>query len=168
MSNKIKITLPDGKEIEATVSDEELASMCKKKKKKKKRERVDGGEYWYVTHTWTGSYKDFFHSLDDECFMLWNYHYTEEEAEFARDKQKAIVRINDRIDELNGEWEYVAGKVYYLPMMCGSTIFTVENDYVHPSLIKEISSKDVANKITEEFDDDLRKYVLSKQLTYDN
>jgi len=160
MSNKIKITLPDGKEIEATVSDEELASMCKKKK----RERVShSGNYWAVSASWRIEYyKDNGVEFNDDSFMLWNYYHTKAEAEFAREKQKVIVKINDRIDELNGEWEYVAGKVYYSPVMRGSTIFTIENDYVRASLINEISSKDVAKQIIEEFDNDLRKYVFSK------
>ena len=41
---------------------------------------------------------------DDWDYNTWNYYLTREEAEKARDKQLATVRVNDAIDELNEGW----------------------------------------------------------------
>lgn len=103
---KLKTTRTDGTEIELELTPEQEKAMEVKKSTKRWRAENDC-EYYSL------SGKEVIENLDwtytgyrygDNDYTIGNYYQTKEQAEFARDKQLAIVKINDRIAELNGEW----------------------------------------------------------------
>lgn len=71
------------------------------------RKRVEEWErYYYIDTIWKITWvEEDNHQIDVDRFNMWNYYLTEEEAGQARDRQLAIVRVNDAIDKLNKGWE---------------------------------------------------------------
>ena len=93
---------------------------------------------------------------------------TEEEAKKERDKSLAIVRVNDRIDELNEGWEPTWERnskedklmiVYhhYDAWDCLKGFDCVIASFSeHPTVIKYIKSEKKAKQIIEEMEEDLK------------
>lgn len=84
---------------------EEIKQLIKEESKIKGTTRWKPGEdeeYWYVD--------DYGQTCEDRYsgeirHLMGNVFKTEEECQAWIDRQKAIVRVNDRIDELNDGWE---------------------------------------------------------------
>ena len=98
-------------------------------------------------------------ALDNYCYSSGNYYKTQEQAEFARDKQLAIVKINDRIAELNDGW--VNGICSYSIVYFNGGIELHGHVEKRASIFLDISTVTYAEKIIEEFRDDLMKYIFN-------
>lgn len=100
---KLKTTRADGTEVELELTPEQEKAMEVRKSTKRWRAKCNC-MYWFI-----GRFGDMIDSsesddrIDNYRYNIGNYYQTQEQAEFARDKQLAIVKINDRIAELNGE-----------------------------------------------------------------
>ena len=121
-----------------------------------------GEEYWYISST-KPKYTTFFANnvYDEKAVATGNCYQTKELAQKAFDRQLAIVRVNDRIDELNDGWEMV----WDLRAMAYTIVYSnsrkeFETDdficYSIPSVIKYLSTKQIAEQIIEEMEADLR------------
>ena len=85
----------DGKEIKATVSEEELEKLTKKEEKEWPQR---GDKYWYL-------YEHGIKDVDRARREVGNMYRTKQEAENAIRAQKLIAAIAKRRKELNGDWK---------------------------------------------------------------
>jgi hypothetical protein len=130
-------------------------------KKSTKRWRAENKwGYWFIDF-----YGDVIDSLelyehiDNGRYNLGNYYQTKEQAEFARDKQLAIVKINDRIAELNGTKKSISWHINYI-----AGLFHADwsyDDFIPQEVLSVINSEEVADQIIEEFRDELMKYIFN-------
>ena len=97
---KATIKLEDGTEVSITLTQDQIDSITPKGRWKPKM-----GEIYYIP---TGTFIEFCIWTWDlgnlMAFKLGNCYQTEKLAYKAVIKQIAIVRVNDRIDELNNGW----------------------------------------------------------------
>lgn len=117
-----------------------------------------GEEYFYLLPGSALSIdNENWYDCDNWRFDIWNYFKTKEEAEQARDRQLAIMRVNDRIDELNQGWEHNNNwkrcYIYFWDK------FQVDyyniGRYNNPLIIKHCKTEEIANQIIAEMKDDL-------------
>ena len=101
---KATLKLEDGREVELVLTNEQEKAI--EPKKYGRQRAMVGGNYYYI-----GGYEgdickdiEFGYKEDNFRFSVGNYYLTEEEAEKAKRIQINIVKINDRIDELNEGW----------------------------------------------------------------
>ena len=103
---KATLTL-NGKSIEVEISEEEAKKLMKTKEKKDSVGRVArDAPYYYVDNIWeVCSTYETDDRFDSARYEYENYFHTYEECQHKADRQKAIVKINRRIAELNDGWE---------------------------------------------------------------
>ena len=122
------------------------------------RKRVEKWEEYYLINTYwaVDNYIEESDNTDNWAFNIWNYYLTQEEAEQVRDRQLAIVRVNDAIDKLNGGIVDIKWKNYII--ICKSRIFYMDwtIDYSVGSVINLCKSEEIAEKIISEYEDDLK------------
>lgn len=96
----------------------ELQKQIKELKELKpyKRRRAEvGRNYFSLDITWEViQFTERNDKYDNYYYNSWNYYKTEEEVEKVRDRQLAIVRVNDKIREFNWDWEDNKGEKYYI------------------------------------------------------
>lgn len=96
--------------------------------------------------------------IDNSFYNYWNYYRTEEEAEKARDKQLAIVRVNDRIDELNEWWlhDTISTEAkYYICSYWSEYIIDACFYEGYSFNFKYMKTRKIAQQIIDEMKDDL-------------
>lgn len=128
-----------------------------------KRTRVEIWEYFfYINYYWDISrYEEEWGSTEEDMYNIWNYYRTEEEAEKELNKIKAIVKINDRIDDLNQWWipnwkDEDEEKYYIFYCHHNHTLWiNYKLYYEEPHFIKYIKDKSLAKKIIQEFIEEL-------------
>jgi len=101
---KATIKLEDGREVELVLTDEQEKAI---EPKKYGRQRVVmDGNYYYIDDYNGEVIKDIEcgYESDNYRFSIGNYYLTKEETEEALRMQINIVKINDRINELNEGW----------------------------------------------------------------
>lgn len=104
---KIKATI-DKQELEIEVDEKELVKAgYVKTKKEYERWRANHGQNYYCVLPPKGSISltETLGVYDNFLYNTGNYYQTEELAQAALDRQLALVRVNDRIMELNEGWE---------------------------------------------------------------
>lgn len=101
---KATLKLEDGREVELVLTDEQEKAI-EQKKYGRQRAMIDGN-YYYIDDSDGEVMKDIDcgYEVDNYRFSVGNYYLTKEEAEKALRMQINIVKINDRIDELNEGW----------------------------------------------------------------
>ena len=147
----------DGKEIKATVSEEEIEKLTKKEWPQ------EGDEYWYVGDVYvrTNHWKNF--PFDTKQLEIGNCYRTKEEALDAVRAQKLIADVARRRKELNGDWKPVDEDEdfdgYCIVYYEGSYI-TFNSAYLNVTGAPFGIYKDIkcAETIIEEFKDDLLWY----------
>jgi len=130
-----------------------------------KRWRAEmGGKYCYINSIGDIDIMyEGYSEYDNRRYSIWNYYQTEEEAQKAFNKQLAIVRINDRIMELNGNWVADRNDAD----QCKYTITTYDHadkkfrtDYhyvcIYSCSIQYMKSYEIANQIISEMESDLK------------
>jgi len=124
----------------------------------------DGDRYWYVNsygmvdnNYWISKAPH-----HDIRFQLGNVFKTQEECRAWIDRQKAIVRVNDRIDELNDGWvadwsdpNQTKHAIYYDQRLEGFYSYGWTR-YEFPTILKYIVDVNKANQLIEECEADLK------------
>lgn len=152
------------KKITIEVTEEqhkEILGIIKPKSAKPWRAGLDG-RYWYVCDwAWVSTREEKAIPIDDHYYLTGNYYRTEEEAEKALERQKAIGRVTHRIYELNDGWEpdWANGnqKKYdiYLDYECGEFDWGY-GCFCERQTLPCIASEEIADQIIAEMKDDLR------------
>lgn len=106
---KIKATV-NNQELELDIDEQSLVKAgYVKAKKEHKRWRGEDTESYYFTTPASDNPIESCDELNDDWdnfrYETGNYYQTEELAQAALDRQLALVRVNDRILELNEGWE---------------------------------------------------------------
>lgn len=88
---------------------EEIKKLIKEESKKADKpagrwKPEDGEFYFSVDSGSTHEYKWFSRPWEEDLYTAGLIFKTEQEAQVWIDRQKAITKVNDRIDELNGGW----------------------------------------------------------------
>ena len=128
------------------------------------RERVEKGVfYWHIRMCGAvEKYKEYFNNTDRKIFNMGNYYHTKEEAEKARDRQLAYVRITDAIREQNKGWmpdwsdatatKYTVFKHYHH--------LRVDNHTICQILPNELyGTKEAIDYVIEHYSDDIKLYL---------
>lgn len=154
---KIKATI-DKQELEIEVDEKvlEKAGYVKKKKEWKRWRSGRMGAYFFLTYDGhvTSSY-DGHNQPSDGRYELGNYYQTKELAQKTLDRQLAIVRVNDRIMELNEGREGNACIDYCISNGSFTTTSYLD-DYKYCEVLTAMVDEDVANQIISECEDDLK------------
>jgi hypothetical protein len=91
-----------------------------------------------------------------------NYYKTEEEAVFALNKQLFITRLNDRIDELNGDWEWNNDEYYTIKLNYECGLENSTNFFDKPLLISKIRHTETLFELIKEFgEEEIKKYLFN-------
>ena len=133
-------------------------------KKEYKRWRAEYNENYFSTnYYWEPTkYNDTDSDIDKYLYSEWRYYKTEEEAIKERDKRLAIVRVNDRILELNEwweeEWNNRGQEKWYIMYNNDKKLFeSGYNTYTNEwTLLLRIKSEEIADKIIKEHQEDLK------------
>lgn len=131
-----------------------------KKPKPYKRWRAEKGRIYYaIISDWNiTDFIELNYKTDDYKYNIWNYYKTKKEAENVIDLQLAIVRVNDRIKELNEWWEhnnewdryYIYYRVNNYDVDYISTYW-----YIRPYILNLCKTREIAKQIINEMKDDL-------------
>lgn len=161
---KIKATV-NNQELELDIDEQSLvkAGYIKAKKECKRWRAERNGAYFFLTYDgYTTNSHEEYSPTSNSRYNLGNYYQTKELAQAALDRQLALVRVNDRIMELNEGWEpdwdddnqqkyYVQYKHESVGIVYGS-LYTWEI----PNRLDYVKSSDVAFQIISECEDDLK------------
>ena len=123
-----------------------------------KRYRADKNKiYYYIDDFWLIlGFIEQSTDADDAHYNSWNYYSTKEEAEKTRDKQLAIVFLNDRITELNKDWKYSKWDRYYkICPYLNTNSFIIEFSSTIPLSILNPMNENTAYTIIKEYPDKL-------------
>ncbi len=132
--------------------------------KKYKRWRAEKwGDYYSIVSNWEIylSQHDNF-EINDLRYNIGNYYQTEEEAIKERDKRLAIVKVNDKIMELNEwwieNWDNRRQEKWYIMYNNDKKLFeSGYNTYTNEwTLLSRIKSEEIAEQIIKEFPDELK------------
>ncbi len=118
-----------------------------------------GNRYYYFHSDWSiNDSVEVNDSIDKWRFNLWNYYLTREEAVQARDRQLAIVRVNNTIDKLNWDWEYKVWDEYYtIVYSTYNHKFTYEKcEYIRSFYIYKIKTLKIVKQIISKYENDLK------------
>ena len=124
-----------------------------------KRPRAEEGNCYYYILLDAIKYST---NSDNWNYEIWNYYLTEQEAQKARDKQLATVRVNDAIDELNEgwapDWRDFRELKYYIGYNLQDKRFGTGSWYYYlkPHTINSMKSKEIAEQIIKEHEEDLK------------
>ena len=162
---KLPVTIKD-QTIEVDIPEEKLIAAGWKKPVSKGRWKPQVNErYYFVTSYGDVDAYSFCKDFNDTSILATSIvHKTREEAEKALERQKAIIRVNDRIDELNEGWEpaWVDDQEKYEVLQyrgcwnkANFVVDTVIN-YENPRLLNYCKSEEVAEQIIEECEADLK------------
>lgn len=101
--------------------------------------------------------REYYDKIDAHNYNIGNYYKTEKEAEDAYNMQTAIVRVNDKINELNEGWEHNNKLDRYYILFENNKYFVDYYDYGHisPRILNYCKTKEIAERIIEECKDDL-------------
>ena len=129
----------------------------------------DWDDYYYIGGNWAMYYSIYEDENDNNnnnndsntTIAIWNAFLTKQEAEKEVEKRKAIVRINNRIDELNDWWipdwdDHYKYNIYYnnnLYAKCYKCDFTTYRKESHA--IKYMQTEEIAEEIIKEYKNDL-------------
>lgn len=147
----------DGKEIKATVSEEEIEKLTKKEWPQR------GDKYWYLydfgIKPFSGTYAD--DNADRARREVGNMYRTKQEALDAIRAQKLIAAIAKRRKELNGDWvlDWNGPERAYFIYFCRSGLthnWYMDANYASP--FGYFKSIEIAHTIIEEFRDELTWY----------
>lgn len=124
----------------------------------------EGGEYWFINGFGVAddNYWDSYYISHEVRYLLGNVFKTQEECQAWIDRQKAIVRVNDRIDELNDGWLPDWGRAEQNKW---SISYDHHRDdfysdgwtrHEFPTILKYVADVDRANQIIRECEADLK------------
>lgn len=144
------------KEIENQIND--LQKELENLKNPHKRWRAEKGNYYYYV-SFSKSIiiiSETQDDLDNWNYDFWNYYKTKKEAEQARDRQLAIIRVNDRIDELNEGWvPKVNCRSYYIYDYYNQYFISYNFIIQKDKILKYTKTEEIAKQIISEMKDDL-------------
>lgn len=128
--------------------------------KEYKRWRAEKWEYYYWIK-YDCSIDEMIEELDSIYYWpynIGNYFQTRKEAVKERDKRLAIVRVNDKIMELNKWWEHNVNKsLWYYIYTNGNKFHYASHSCVFCCfVITYIRSEEIADKIIKEHQEDLK------------
>jgi len=109
----------------------------------------------YGAYIWTDNV------YDNKCYSLWLVFQTETERDEYIARQQAIVRVNDRIDELNDGWEPDWSdndmQKYQIYFNCSNNKFSIYyfESIKYTSLLKNIKSESIAYQVISEMNNNL-------------
>lgn len=155
---KATLTL-NGKSIEVEVTEEEAKKLMGEKKNIGRRLQY-GETYFFIDLVWKlHKEEEEWHSSDDSCYEMGNYFLTQEEAESHVARQKAIVKVNRRIAELNDGWEADWNNITWkYNIHCYMDKFNYaqfsENNYW--LVLAYSKSKELTQQIIQEFPEELK------------
>lgn len=145
-------------QIQTQINDlqKELESL-KNKPSYKRWKAEEREKFFFINYGDVDDFEDLNDEIDNGLYKMWNYYKTEEEAEKARDKQLAIMRVNDRIDELNEGWEhnnrwercYIIYHFWY-EVCCISAGWLIK-----PMILNYCKTEEIAKQIISGMKDDL-------------
>ena len=160
---KLPVTIKD-QTIEVDIPEEKLIAAGWKKPVSKGRWKPQVNErYYFVTSYGDVDAYSFCKDFNDTSILATSIvHKTREEAEKALEKQKAIIRVNDRIDELNEGWEPDFGRDnmernhYIESDSYGQFCTNWDRSSTRPMAINYCKSNVVAEQIIRECEADLK------------
>ena len=164
---KLPVTIKD-QTIEVDIPEEKLIAAGWKKPVSKGRWKPQVNErYYFVTSYGDVDAYSFCKDFNDTRILATSIvHKTREEAEKALERQKAIIRVNDRIDELNEGWEpewgrdATTGQKWYIEkdLAVRAPHFSVNWDrlFFRPMALNYCKSNVVAEQIIKECEADLK------------
>ena len=143
------------KELEAKYK--ELWEEIEKLKSFNKKGRVNKWETYYFINSCLEAIQEIeTENIEDEKrWEYWNYYKTKEEVAQIRDRQLAIVRVNNRIKELN-EW-FVFNENVEKYNIYHYKKFYINEDFLYKtsSIINPCKTYNIAQQIISEMKDDL-------------
>lgn len=159
---KLPVTIKD-QTIEVDIPEEKLIAAGWKKPVSKGRWKPERGErYWFINRDQFYVYP-FNNDVTDKAIMRSSVIYkTQEEVEKALERQIAIIRVNDRIDELNEGWEpewsrdTLQIKFYIESDSYGNFGASWDKSSTRPMVLNYCKSDEVAEQIIEECEADLK------------
>lgn len=162
---KATIKLEDGREVELVLTDEQEKAI---EPKKYGRQRAKYGKDYYFIDDYGGvnSICEGFEKTDNFRFSLGNYYLTKEEAEKALRIQINIVKINDRIDELNEGWipDWSDSNQSKHSIIFYNTIdVDIFYTYSHMSKINALKSEEASKNIISEFKEELEEIFANQK-----
>lgn len=153
---KIKATI-DKQQLEIEVDEKvlEKAGYVKQKKEYKRWRAKKGQSYGYFIDGRVFVAWEYGDEFDNARYVEGNYYQTKELAQKALDRQLAIVRVNDRIMELNEGREGLA----YIDYNISTREFnkwTFVGGFKKAQHLSLIANETVADQIISECEDDLK------------
>lgn len=143
------------------IGDTEYDLVPRNKEQEKKKVERWKPEYWEQYFSLDGEYKWVDDGYDNKCYALWFVFQIEQERDEYIARQQAIVRVNDRIDELNDGWvAYWSGndmQKYQIYFNCSNKKFNIYHfeSIKYASILNYIISESIAQKIISEMNNDL-------------
>ena len=128
------------------------------------RERVSfNGKYWAIIDGIRLYQYAEFNRYTDDRFKMGNYYHTQEEAEKARDRQLAYVRITDAIREQNKGWvpdwgERTNRKHYLRYDHDDSTVHVINNTFMQFVPNELCGTKEAIEYVIKHHADDIKLY----------
>lgn len=147
-----------------TINGEKYIRYIEPEKKEYKRWKAEKWLYYYaIVSNWEIDFTE--HDdlkINDLRYNMGNYFQTEKEAIKERDKRLAIVRVNDKILELNEwwkeDWNNRGQEKWYIMYNNDKKLFeSGYNTYTNEwTLLLRIKSEEIADKIIKEHQEDLK------------
>ena len=156
---KTTITI-DGVSAEVTLTSEQ-AELLNVKQFRRQRVMIDN-DYFFVSEMWDiEEGKEVACGLEDARFVRGNYFLSFQNARAHANYTIAVVKVNDRIDQLNKGWKMVWDwdKTFYaIYYSHGSKMFSAYtfNSYQYSFSIKSAASAEIALKIIKEMEVELK------------
>lgn len=147
-----------------TLNGKKYVEYIEPEKKEYKRWRADHFDpYFIIDIDWSiNSYFEEWDKEDNFLYSIHNYFQTEQEATKERDKRLTIVRVNDRILELNEwwkeDWNNRGQEKWYIMYTNDKKLFkSGYNTYTNEwTLLLRMKSEEIADKIIKEHQEDLK------------
>lgn len=160
---KLPVTIKD-QTIEVDIPEEKLIAAGWKKPVSKGRWKPQVNErYYFVTSYGDVDAYSFCKDFNDTSILATSIvHKTREEAEKALERQKAIIRVNDRVDELNDGWEPDFGRDnmrrnhYIESDSYGLFCTNWDRSSTRPMALNYCKSEEVAGQVIRECEADLK------------
>ncbi len=159
---KLPVTIKD-QTIEVDIPEEKLIAAGWKKPVSKGRWKPQNGEsYYFDSRGQISGYVFHDDSADDMVLSSGLVYKTRQEAEKALARQKAIIRVNARIDELNDGWEPDFGRDnmrrnhYIESDSYGLFCTNWDRSSTRPMALNYCKSEEVAEQVIRECEADLK------------
>lgn len=163
---KATLKLEDGREVELVLTDEQEKAI--EQKKYGRQRAVINENYHYIDDSDGDVCEDmeYGYEVDNYRFSIGNYYLTREEAQKAKRIQISIVKINDRIDELNEGWipDWSDSNQLKHSIIFYNTIdVDIFYTYSHMSKINALKSEEASKNIISEFKEELEEIFANQK-----